>query len=169
MIILAIDPGSERSGYVLYSAVDRLMLARGKCSNSELIAMIREVRHGNAELEGATDFAFEMAESFGAKVWNQVFEAVLWSGRFVEAWTKTTGRSVARIYRRDVKLHLTGSPRAKDAQIRQCLLDRWGGKQAAVGTKRAPGPLYGVSADAWAALAIAVTYAEQGVRAKEAA
>lgn len=156
MTVLAIDPGSELSGYVLYNAVDRCVLAKGKCHNQALIKYVRDDVH----FAGATDLAIEMAESFGAKVWNQVFEAVMWTGRFVEAWTNARGLPVAFVYRRDVKLHVTGSPRAKDAQIRACLIDRWGGKNHALGTKSCPGPLHGVSADAWAALAIAVTFAD---------
>jgi hypothetical protein len=46
--------------------------------------------------------------------------------------------------------------RAKDANIRQALIDRFG----AVGTKKMPGPLFGVSSHYWAALAVAVYAAE---------
>ena len=60
--------------------------------------------------------------------------------------------------RRAVKLALCGDSRAKDANIRQALIDRFGGS-AAVGRKAAPGPLYGITRDVWSALAIAVTYA----------
>ena len=59
--------------------------------------------------------------------------------------------------RRAVKLALCGDSRAKDANIRQALIDRFGGS-AAIGRKAAPGPLYGISRDVWSALAIAVTY-----------
>jgi len=60
--------------------------------------------------------------------------------------------------RRAVKLALCGDSRAKDANIRQALIDRFGGS-AAIGRKTAPGPLYGISRDVWSALAIAVTFA----------
>ena len=155
MIVLAIDPGSAASGYVLYSAVDQLVLDRGKLENERLLAHIYEDDWG-----GATDLAIEMAQSFGAKVWDQVFVTTMWVGRFVEAWSAGRGLPHRLVYRRDVKLHVTGSPRAKDPQVRACLLERWGGKEKAVGTKAQPGPLWGVKADSWAALAIAVTFAE---------
>ena len=61
--------------------------------------------------------------------------------------------AVRLVYRKDVKLHLCGSPRAKDPNIRQALLDKLG----PVGTKRQPGPCYGVKSHAWAALGVAVT------------
>jgi hypothetical protein len=59
-------------------------------------------------------------------------------------------------------LQLCGSSRANDATIRQALLDRYGpGREKAVGTKANPGPLYGIKADLWQALALAVTYSDQ--------
>jgi len=60
-----------------------------------------------------------------------------------------------------VKLHLTQTRRAKDANIRQALIDRYGpGKALAVGLKATPGPLYGLTGDCWSALAVAVTAAD---------
>ena len=44
--------------------------------------------------------------------------------------------------------------RAKDSNIRQALIDRFG----VVGTKKNPGWFYGVSKDVWAAIAVGVTY-----------
>lgn len=66
-----------------------------------------------------------------------------------------------RIFRRDIKLHLCNSVRAKDANIRQALIDRYGGKEKAIGKKKSPGPLYGIKSHMWAALALAVTYHDQ--------
>jgi hypothetical protein len=63
-----------------------------------------------------------------------------------------SGGNVTRVFRKDVKLHLCNSPRAKDANVRQALLDRLGPQ----GTKKAPGPTYGVKSHEWAALAVAV-------------
>jgi hypothetical protein len=55
------------------------------------------------------------------------------------------------VYRNAVKLHICGTPRAKDPNIRQALIDKYG----APGTKKNPGPTYGVSSHLWSALAIA--------------
>jgi len=52
--------------------------------------------------------------------------------------------------------------RAKDANIRQALIDRYGpGKDKAIGQKKTPGPLYGFKSHEWAALAVAVTWMDQ--------
>ena len=58
-------------------------------------------------------------------------------------------------------MHLTNSARAKDANVRQALLDKFGpGKEKAVGKKATPGPLDGLTGDCWSALGVAVTAAE---------
>jgi hypothetical protein len=152
MKVLAIDPGSEQSAYVLYDGTRPLLF--GKKENEELRGSLKAselIRHADLLL-------IEMVASYGMAVGSEVFETVWWTGRFVEAWDDP----FLRLYRRDVKLHLCGQARAKDANIRQALIDRFGpGKDKAIGTKAKPGPLYGVRADVWAALAVAVTYCDQ--------
>ena len=61
-----------------------------------------------------------------------------------------------KVYRQDVKLHLCKSNKAKDGNIRQALIDKLGPQ----GTKKYPGPTYGIKSHAWAALGVAVTAAE---------
>lgn len=148
MIVLAIDPGNKQSALVLYDTIKSSVIDKCKIDNEE--ARLR-VKYAVAD-----HLAIEMAESFGAKVWGQVFTTVLWTGRFVEAWSKT----FTLVTRREVKMHLTNSAKAKDSQIRNCLIERWGGKDTAIGNKMTPGPLKGITADCWQALAIAVTYSD---------
>jgi hypothetical protein len=50
--------------------------------------------------------------------------------------------------------------KAKDANVRQALIDRYGGKAEAIGTVKKQGPLYRVKSHAWQALAVAVTASE---------
>jgi hypothetical protein len=103
----------------------------------------------------------EQVAGMGMPVGAEVFETVFWSGRFAQAW-EGAGGTWSRLPRRAVKLALCGSVRATDATIRQALVDRYGpGKEAAVGRKASPGPLYGIKADLWQALALAVTYQQQ--------
>ena len=103
-----------------------------------------------SEHSGYTHLAIEMIASYGMPVGREVFETCVWIGRFVESWRAPD--DVLLVYRRDVKLYLCGSPRAKDANIWQALKDKLG----EVGTKAKPGPLYGVQSHARAALAVAV-------------
>lgn len=141
--ILAIDPGTTESGWCLLE--DKRVRQSGVLANTVvrgLYAMQHDV------------LAIEMVASYGMPVGREVFETCVWVGRFQQAWRSPD--AVRLIYRRDVKLHLCGQPRAKDPHIRQALIDKLG----PVGTKKHPGPLYGVKSHAWAAVAVAVTALE---------
>jgi len=147
--ILAIDPGTTESGWVILE--DGVPIEFGKNNNEYVLERVYG-KHLAPTL--ATRMAIEMVASYGMPVGAEVFETCVWAGRFIEAW----GGGEERVYRRDVKLHLCGQARAKDANIRQALIDRFGpGKDAAIGRKDTPGPCYGISGDVWAALALAVT------------
>jgi len=67
---------------------------------------------------------------------------------------------LARIPRRDVKLALCNSARAKDGDVRRAIMERFGGSECK-GTKAAPGPLYGIKADEWQALGVCLTFADR--------
>lgn len=147
--ILAIDPGPKESAWMLFR--DGKPLRFGKELNDAVMDhIIDNVWRLN------TDLVIEQVKSYGMAVGEEVFETVFWSGRFAQA----SGLKFYRIGRQDVKSHLCRSMRAKDTNIRQALIDRYGGKAEAIGTKKRPGPLYGISGDCWAALAVAVTWAE---------
>jgi hypothetical protein len=147
-VILAIDPGTVQSAWVVYDG-HRQIVDFGIDPNET----VRQFVKG---WNGVGTVVIEKIESYGMAVGAEIFETVFWTGRFAEAaWP----RPVVRLPRRDVKLHLCNDSRAKDPNIRQALLDKFGGRSA-TGTKKAPGPLYGIHADLWAALAVAVTYAE---------
>jgi hypothetical protein len=126
---------------------------RERCPPPARDVLVRALRSG-----GLPDVVvIEKVESYGMAVGAEVFDTVLWAGRFAEAAHRVP---VVLLPRRAVKLALCGDSRAKDANIRRALIDRFGG-QAAIGRKASPGPLHGISRDVWAALAIAVTYSIQ--------
>lgn len=161
-VVIAIDPGDTHSAFVLYNTETGQFekpgwkgASFGKVPNDEMRNLVRtRGDYGDRTMH----LAVEMIASYGMPVGREVFETCLWIGRFVEAWNRPSQSTL--VYRRDVKLHLCGSARAKDGNVRTALLDRYGGKTAAVGNKKSSGPLYGVSADVWSALAVAVTYSD---------
>lgn len=142
-MVLAIDPGTTHSAFVVYRAPD--ILQHGRISNIELLRDIRIGGFGDCQ-----HMAIEMIASYGMAVGAEVFRTCVWIGRFQEAWHG----EFSEVLRRDVKLHVCQSPRAKDANVRQALLDRFGPP----GTKKAPGTTYGITKDTWQALAVAVTW-----------
>lgn len=159
MRILAIDPGTEQSGWCQYESEQ--VIDSGVMPNDDVLTYIRafaDWRDSETRM-----LAIEMIASYGMSVGREVFETCVWIGRFKQAFFDPD--AVQLIYRRDVKLHLCGSPRAKDPNVRQALLDMFprtgGGKTPQIGTKGQPGPLYGVSSHAWAALGVAVVAASR--------
>ena len=160
-MILAIDPGPTQSAWVELSA-DGLPAEFAIEENQMILYRIATTE--------ASALAIESIASYGMAVGVEVFETCVWSGRFLQRWYDMSRRDLLkcatyRVYRRDVKLHLCGSARAKDANVRQALIDRYGpGKEMAIGRKASPGPLYGVSSHVWAALAVAVTASDLATR-----
>jgi hypothetical protein len=143
--LLAIDPGTTESGWVLLTSNDGIVAA-GKSPNDELLA--RAAQYGAMV---GNELAIEMIASYGMPVGKEVFETCVWIGRFIEAWGGTY--AMTRVTRNEVKNHLCGSSKAKDPNVRQRLIDLFG----APGTKKAPGPTYGITGDMWAALGVAAT------------
>jgi hypothetical protein len=155
MRILAIDPGNEMSAWC--ELEDGKRPRHDKVTNEVLLASLRN--HATAIWKPDV-VAIEMIASYGMAVGREVFETCLWIGRFQEAW-EARGGTVRLVYRKDVKLHHCQTVRATDANIRAALIDRYGpGKERAIGKKAAPGPLFGIKGDEWAALAVALTASE---------
>lgn len=157
--VLAIDPGPVRSAWLLWDVRRERPFRFAIVDNEELLELCRRDLF---PLNIGT-VVIEKVESFGMSVGAEVFETVFWSGRFAEAASHSA--AVQRLGRLKVKTTLCHDSRAKDSNIRQALIDRFGGS-AAIGRKAEPGPLYGISKDVWSALAIAVTYvALEGIAA----
>lgn len=154
MKILAIDPGTTKSGWCLLDS--GRPIAHGIDENAAMFEVIRASW-------GADHLAVEMIASYGMAVGREVFETCVWIGRFMQEWRDPD--AVRLIYRKDVKMHLCGTTKAKDANIRQALIDGYpatgGGAIPQIGTKSQPGPLYGVSSHVWPALGVAVTVEDQ--------
>lgn len=139
-MIIGVDPGTTESAICWLS--DDFIKA-DKLPNHDILSLVARSPH---------PLAIEMFASYGMAVGRETFESAVWLGRFVQAH----GGQVRYVYRREVKLHICGTLQAKDSNIRQALIDRYGEP----GTKKSPGKLYGFAADMWSALAIALTAKE---------
>ena len=164
--ILAIDPGNTESGYALITMPEFKILDKGKIKNEELLQKIDWVLKGS--WINPPVLAIEMIASYGMAVGRDVFETCVWVGRFIERYKHAyqffynLQGKVDYVYRKDEKLILCGNPRAKDANIRQALIDRYAKHdfKNGKGTKKNPDVFYGVKADIWAAIAVGVTWYE---------
>lgn len=146
--VLALDPGTTETGWCHF--FDGKICTSGIAENAKIIDMIQ------FDFDDTNDVAIEMVACYGMPVGKEVFDTCVWIGRFYETALRYRLNGATLIYRRDVKMHLCGSARAKDGNIRQALIDKIGPQ----GIKKAPGPTYGVKSHAWAALAVAVTFDE---------
>ncbi len=152
MKIMAIDPGNVESAWVYYDSDAGKVLAHMKEPNAATLVSIKAAN--------AHALVIEQIACMGMAVGAEVFETVFWSGRFAQAWQNDAYRAeFHRIKRGQVKMHLCNNMRAKDGNIRQAIIDRFGGSSA-IGKKKSPGPLYGIAGDEWAALAVALTFAD---------
>ena len=154
MILLAIDPGSEQSAWCSYDTKKKLPIEFSTFYNPTMAAYILGLG------DKFSTVVCEMVACYGMPVGESIFETCTWIGSYRQACRdRSPGIPFDRIFRKDIKIHLCGSLRAKDANVRQVLIDRFGEP----GKKKSPGILYRMKADQWAALAVAVTYAETKV------
>ena len=158
--ILGVDPGLRVSGYVLLAGDS--VEASGVLPNEEILASVLP-----CACEPGTLLAVEEMGGQGRFVGLDELRTVRWSGRFEERWIALCGYNglpvdLRFVLRSTVKARILGRANGKDAQIRQALIDLWGGEEAALGPKGQKkrkgvepirGPLYGVSSHAWSALA----------------
>lgn len=148
--LYAVDPGTTHSALVITGnfAPHGLILP-----NADLLRELCD----NRDITPC-HLVIEQIESFGMAVGKEVFETVFWAGRFAQAWDAHDSRFTwSMLPRKAVKLALCGTVKAKDANIRQALIDRYGGPSCI----KKGGPLAGIKSHLWAALALAVTYQEQ--------
>ena len=153
-MILAIDPGNIESGIVLMEN-DLKILEAEKLDNKNILGRILSCQYADVE-----HIAIEMVASYGMAVGATVFETCVWIGRFTEALLFTTGVEPQLIYRKDEKMNLCNSMKAKDSNIVQALIDRFAPNtpNKGKGTKKEPGWFYGFKKDIWQAYAVGVTY-----------
>lgn len=151
-VLLAIDPGPVQSAWVTYDNRSPVYPIR-----SFAITENEQFRNELYNLSSSvTIVAIEQVRSYGMSVGAEVFDTVWWAGRFAEVAT-AIDCEVAQITRLEVKKAVCHDGHAKDSNIRQALIDRFGGPNAI----RKGGSLYKVSKDVWAALAVAVTWVDR--------
>lgn len=152
--LIAIDPGTTESGVCCFE--DGELADAYVATNNDLrLYLSRDIRTPQT-----AEVVIEMIASYGMAVGKETFETCVWIGRFSEA-----SGGAHRLFRREVKMHFCQSARAKDANIWQAILDRYGGKDLAVGKKANPGPLYSVKSHARAALALGLCWID-GIRSE---
>ena len=140
--IIAVDPGPEQSAFIVWNG--HAIWAARILSNEEFLNHLINFPHKEFPL------VIEQIKSMGMPVSDTIFDTVFWTGRFCQAWKGP----FFRVPRMDVKMHICNDSRAKDSNIRQALINRFGPP----GTKKEMGLTYGLKKDLWQAFGLAVTF-----------
>lgn len=150
-VFMGIDPGPRKSAAVLYTGggfhpaeIDNEMLldaTQSKCVNLYWLGFRslpdQEWRWSELDvvLEGITPFS---------KLMYDLIDTLLFIGAVKYALPRR-GAKLTILTRKHVATHLCGKASAGDAEVRSVLHHRFGpGTALAVGTKKRPGPLYGI-------------------------
>jgi len=155
MKILAIDPGQFESGFVVvvYSFENKqfFISEAGKTVNSAVINAV----------ETATVLEMvivERPQSFGQTWGESLIETAMIVGEIRHAARhRGNGVSIYYLTRKQVTGQLCGSAKSGDPGVRAALIEALGPP----GTKREPGPTWGVKTDAWQALGLCVAWLEK--------
>lgn len=150
-MVIAIDPGPTESAYLLWRGEKPVDFRN--LPNAKLLEFLYCWR------TEANALAIEMIGHYGSgmAVGKEVFDTCVWIGRFMQVFGEDRTHLLLRA---TIKAHICGSAKAKDPNVRQALIDRFGGKAAI----KKGGSLYKVSSHCWSALAVAITFAEQKAR-----
>ncbi len=154
-VILAIDPGTTQSGWVLLDG-SRILDAAIE-DNAAVRARLRDwhdgARVGEVPFLGAV--VIERIEPrYGLRMGWETIRTCELVGALCEA---TGPLPVALLTRSSILRHLGVAIRGSaDSGVRAALMDRWGGAASV----RKGGPLAGIRTHLWAALAVGVTWAE---------
>jgi hypothetical protein len=144
-MILAIDPGTHESGYCLYDG--GRVISAGVMDNHDLLRVIADDR--------SDVLAIEKMVSYGRAVGQECFDTCEWAGRFRQVWGSP--EETLSVTRLQVKKALGIPGSSDDAAVNRRLREVIGEK----GTKANPGPTFGVSTHAWAALGVAYAAAKR--------
>ena len=148
MKIFGIDPGTTQSALVVLDPHLHTVKRFQMLANSALELYLK-TQTGRAD-----QVVIERIRNQGRKhVGNETFETAEWVGSF-----RTASKCpVALLPRNTIRTKLSG-PRANDSTVRQAVIDRFGGKAVAIGTKAKPGPLHGMTSHLFQALATALVW-----------
>lgn len=147
-MILAIDVGTTETGYCLMDKDTYKPIKFGKINNEELLKIVKEEKYD--------ELVYEEFQSYGMPIGVSTITSITWNGRYIQS-ALDREKKVNFVYRKDEKINLCGSIKAKDSNIRQALIDRFG----EVGVKKTPGFFYGFKKDIWAAFAVGCTYLDK--------
>ena len=154
MEILCLDVGTLESGYCIVDYETYKPIEFGKIKNEELLNIVKTKKYD--------ELIYEEFQSYGMPIGMSTIKSITWNGRYIQS-ALDRNIPINFICRKDEKLNICGSLKAKDTNIRHALIDRFAKHdfKNGKGTKDNPDWFYGFKADIWASYAVAVTYIDK--------
>lgn len=152
MNLMAIDPGTHESAYVICDYGTLKPIDKAKIPNAELLEQLPEM----IMLNSIQYVGIEYMQSYGMGVGKETFETCYFIGRMTERILRQTAiKEIIPIYRNEEKIGTVGNMRANDTAIRNYLIDTFAAHdfKTGKGTKGNPDWFYGFSKDMWQAYA----------------
>jgi len=153
MRILAIDPGTTQSAFVIYNTYEKTIIEKNIFLNIDT----RSYPKNKYDV-----LVIEQIKSYGNIMGDSVLETCVWTGRFIEIFkSKATSKHSILIPRKTITTAVCGTSRAKDKNVRQAIIDYFREHKKeddVIGTKKNPKYLYGIKRDLWSALAVAIAF-----------
>lgn len=175
MKIMAIDPGTTESAYVILDDQYQILSA-DKVGNDVVLSIIADAPGLDAVIIEDIEPRYNSTDrsAAGAVMGQSTIETIKAFGRF--SWQAALrGLTVGSIFRRDERSCLIPTkrnglpplpetaPKHADGQIRASLIRRFArhDKERGRGTKANPDTFYGFHGDMWQAMAVGVTWLDQ--------
>ena len=158
MMVFAIDPGNEESAWCIMNDQYELLDFDKQPNRDVMNTLVFRLTNSSTAVSLIDNVVIERMMNYSNNVGQSVFITCEWIGRFSQEAEKIV--PVHYLFRKDEKMYLCQTMKANDSAIRHALIDRFAkfDKEKGRGTKKDPDYFYGVKADIWAAIAIAVTY-----------
>lgn len=138
-ILLAIDPGSKKSGYCAVEVETKKPIEFGKIDNSELLTIVKKQYYDYIAIEGLVSYGINA---------QTIIDTAYFIGRLVQI-AYDRGQEPDLVLRRQVKKNLLGKSSGKDCNdkaVRQALIDQYGEFTG------------GMTNDVWSAYGVAITW-----------
>lgn len=154
MEILCLDVGTEESAYCIINSETYKPLKFEKINNIELLKIVKNEKYDK--------MVYEEFQCYGMAIGVSTIKSITWNGRYIQS-ALDRNKPVEYIYRKEEKMNLCGSMKAKDTNIRQSLIDRFAefDLKQGKGTKDNKDFFYGFKSDIWASYAVGVTYLDK--------
>lgn len=154
--VIGLDPGPRETGWIIIDRKTKLPLRSEPLDKTgfghEDNFVVRDTLRFLQDKEHYV--AYEDIKNYGRIVGDDVFKTCEWIGVFREVCAH---RHITGVPKKTYVTHFCGLATSGDSALKQAIYDVHGGsRKTAVGTKKSPGPLYGLTHHVWNAYAVAV-------------